>query len=153
MPNVTIYFLKPINVSVQKGDTAYFTNAKDVGYAQSSTSTTTPHKASPLKRVVKIGEIILIQSLSVGSVNPHIICNMPQHLYNIYYPTDINDPDSCVDVKTGCLNIGSFIMFSKDNKANMSSILGYYASAQFRNNSTHEAELFNVGVDLFESSK
>ena len=66
----------------------------------------------------------------MGSVNPHIICNMPQHLYNIYYPTDINDPDSCVDVKTGCLNIGSFIMFSKDNKANMSSILGYYASAQ-----------------------
>ena len=49
--------------------------------------------------------------------------------------------------------LGSYIMFSKDNKANMSSILGYYASAQFRNNSTDEAELFNVGVDIFESSK
>ena len=47
----------------------------------------------------------------------------------------------------------SFIMFSKDNKANMSSILGYYASAEFRNNSTDKAELFNVGTVFTESSK
>ena len=44
-------------------------------------------------------------------------------------------------------------MFSKDNKANMASLLGYYASAQFRNNSTDEADLFNVGVEVVESSK
>ena len=54
---------------------------------------------------------------------------------------------------TNCLDEGSFIMFSKDNKANMGSMLGYYASAQFKNNSIEEAELFNVGMDTFESSK
>ena len=48
---------------------------------------------------------------------------------------------------------GSFILFSKDNKANLSSILGYYASVKFVNNSTSEAELFSVGMDIFESSK
>ena len=47
----------------------------------------------------------------------------------------------------------SFIMFSKDNKANMSSLLGYYASVEFRNNSTDKAELFNVGTVFTESSK
>tara|TARA_R100000781_G_C4037118_1_gene112696 strand:- start:63 stop:719 length:657 start_codon:yes stop_codon:yes gene_type:complete len=47
----------------------------------------------------------------------------------------------------------SFIMFSKDNKVNMSSLLGYYASVEFRNSSQEKAELFNVGVDFFESSK
>ena len=48
---------------------------------------------------------------------------------------------------------GVFIMFSKDNKANLSSLLGYYANIQFVNNSTEEAELFSVGADVFESSK
>ena len=48
---------------------------------------------------------------------------------------------------------GSFIMFSKDNKVNMSSILGYYASVEFRNSSKIKSEIFNVGTDFFESSK
>jgi len=48
---------------------------------------------------------------------------------------------------------GSYIMFSKDNKANMSSILGYYASVEYRNSSQVKSELFNVGTDFFESSK
>ena len=47
----------------------------------------------------------------------------------------------------------SFILFSKDNKANMSSILGYYASVEYRNSSQIKSELFNVGTDFFESSK
>jgi hypothetical protein len=47
----------------------------------------------------------------------------------------------------------SFIMFSKDNKVNLNSILGYYASVELRNNSTDEAEIFNVGTRFFESSK
>ena len=44
-------------------------------------------------------------------------------------------------------------MFSKDNKANLSSLLGYYAETKFVNNSTEEAELFSVGTEVFESSK
>lgn len=47
----------------------------------------------------------------------------------------------------------SFILFSKDNKVNMSSALGYYAEVKFKNTSTTEAELFSVGCDIFESSK
>tara|TARA_B110000858_G_C17774619_1_gene461568 strand:- start:1340 stop:1696 length:357 start_codon:yes stop_codon:yes gene_type:complete len=46
-----------------------------------------------------------------------------------------------------------YIFFTKDNKANLSSILGYYARANIRNNSTSEAELFQVSADYFESSK
>jgi len=48
---------------------------------------------------------------------------------------------------------GSFIMFSKDNKVNLSSVLGYYASVTLKNNSQEKIELFNVGADVFESSK
>ena len=49
--------------------------------------------------------------------------------------------------------IGDFIMFSKDNKANLNSLLGYVAEVEFRNNSTEEAELFRVGAEISESSK
>ena len=48
---------------------------------------------------------------------------------------------------------GSFILFSKDNKVNLSSLLGYYAELKIVNASVEEAELFSVGVDTFESSK
>jgi len=47
----------------------------------------------------------------------------------------------------------SFIFFSKDNKVNLSSALGYYASATLRNDSLEKAELFNIGASVFESSK
>ena len=46
-----------------------------------------------------------------------------------------------------------FILFSKDNKANLSSILGYYASVKLVNDSAVASELFSVGMDMFESSK
>ena len=47
----------------------------------------------------------------------------------------------------------NFIMFSKDNSANLSSLLGYYADIKFVNKSTDKAEIFSVGCDVFESSK
>ena len=47
----------------------------------------------------------------------------------------------------------SFILFSKDNKANLSSALGYYAEVKYKNTSTIEAELFNVGAEILGSSK
>ena len=46
-----------------------------------------------------------------------------------------------------------FILFSKDNKANLSSILGYYADVKMASDSKVESELFAVGMEVFESSK
>jgi|TARA_R110000744_G_scaffold184624_4_gene304038 hypothetical protein len=48
---------------------------------------------------------------------------------------------------------GSFILFSKDNKANQSNALGYFAEITMASNSTSSVELFSVGVEIFESSK
>ena len=48
---------------------------------------------------------------------------------------------------------GDFIMFAKDNQANMSSLLGYFARFRFENNSYDPAELYAVSADYFESSK
>tara|TARA_R100001594_G_scaffold149706_1_gene208318 strand:- start:1858 stop:2211 length:354 start_codon:yes stop_codon:yes gene_type:complete len=49
---------------------------------------------------------------------------------------------------------GAFIMFSKDNTANMSSLLGYYAKVQLTNNNVSEhSELFSLEAGFDESSK
>tara|TARA_R110002096_G_scaffold397901_1_gene593862 strand:+ start:310 stop:972 length:663 start_codon:yes stop_codon:yes gene_type:complete len=52
-----------------------------------------------------------------------------------------------------CVTTASFLLFSKDNDANLSSMLGYFAKVNFKNNSTGFAELFAVGSEITQSSK
>jgi hypothetical protein len=47
----------------------------------------------------------------------------------------------------------AFIMFSKDNRKNLTSITGYYAEVEMKNDSQEYAEIFAVGSEIFESSK
>ena len=46
-----------------------------------------------------------------------------------------------------------FVFYVKDPVGYLGQLKGYYAEAQFRNNSTKYAELFAVGSEVFESSK
>jgi len=48
---------------------------------------------------------------------------------------------------------GSFILFSKDNRVNMASPIGYYGQAKFKNDSTTKGEMFSAACEVFESSK
>jgi hypothetical protein len=48
---------------------------------------------------------------------------------------------------------GSYISFAKDKRINTSSLLGYYASVKFVNNSKKKIELFSIGSEISESSK
>ena len=47
----------------------------------------------------------------------------------------------------------SFILFSKDNRKNLTSITGYYAEVEMKNDSQEYAEIFTVGSEIFESIK
>jgi len=72
--------------------------------------------------------------------------------------TDVNHGTSTIEVDdTGYVypsitNIHYFF-FSKDRRANMSGILGYYALVEYRNYSKNAAEMFVTGVDFSSSSK
>tara|TARA_Y100000296_G_scaffold53037_1_gene60736 strand:- start:95 stop:463 length:369 start_codon:yes stop_codon:yes gene_type:complete len=103
----------------------------DVAYYTSNTTTLGSHVHSSYGDIVKIGDIV-----SIDRTTSTIVCNWNPNPANALYPTN-----------------GEFIMFSKDNKANLSSLLGYYAEAKFVNNSPSEAELFSVGTEIFGSSK
>ena len=118
----TLTFTKPLNASVQVGDTAYYVTT-------GSTEAFTTNSSS----VVEIGVISAI-------TNPQ--SNSPTITITNFL------------VPAGTIN-NAFILFSKTNCANMSSILGYYNEVVFRSNkaSTDHEELFNVGMDYFVSSK
>ena len=125
MPLIVLRFNRPLNVSVQVNDVAYFSNPDQVGVAGNPqggpwAGTTTPHLKNDQNEIIKVR----VNSV-LGSFNQYFADLRPS----------------------------SFIMFSKDNKANMANMLGYYASIEYRNNSTDKAELFATGVDVHESSK
>ena len=99
-------------------------------YGPNYAATTTPHFTNTRENIVSMGVIIAVTLTS-------ITCDMPDPLLAQYNPPTIAD----------------FIMFSKDNKANLSSLLGYYSLLKIRNNSTSKAEMFSIATDFAESSK
>jgi len=148
MVSIRLTFQREINVSVQSGDLVYFSNPTPVGVARSwpdnGGGTRTPHLTSDQADIILIGPVQEIRyrrvQRSTGEqlIFTDIFAGMDQNLFNQYFEQ---------------LRPESFIMFSKDNKANMANMLGYYASIEYRNNSTDKAELFATGVDVHESSK
>jgi len=155
MPIITLNFPFELNVSIQANPNATW-NAPigaDVAYYVHSTpvsapgppheATTTPHSFEILhpaqlstaeSGIIKVGPVLSVTQWN--GVTSSITCDMDLAQFNLYGPPN-----------------GQFVLFSKDNKANLSSILGYYAEVEFINTSKDEAELFSVGVDMFESSK
>ena len=63
---------------------------------------------------------------------------------------DVNNDN--VGVATQPIN-GSFIMFAKDSRINLSGLVGYYAEAKFKNNSQEKAEMYSIGSEITPSSK
>ena len=47
----------------------------------------------------------------------------------------------------------AYISFAKDKSVNTTSLVGYYMSVNFINDSTHKVELFSIGSEISESSK
>ena len=126
MPTVTLTFANKINESAQVGDTAYYETTSSQGGFTTSLNSSTPTTENVY---VNIGTI---RSIAAGRLS--MIVN--------------------TSLTTGQIPTTShFIFFSKDNIANMSTTLGYYAEVKLKNNSTTEAELFSIGCDIFESSK
>jgi len=46
-----------------------------------------------------------------------------------------------------------FILFSKDNRSHISALRGYFAEVKMKNDQTTQCELYDVGSEIFESSR
>ena len=123
MPEIAIQVTRTDYPSLQIGDTAYYSNVTSTAGFNTSSSFT------------KIGLIIGITptTLDDGTETTTLTCE--------------------IDTTTPAPTTSDFIFFSKDNKVNLTSLLGYYASVKFKNNSTSKAEMFSIGCEIAESSK
>lgn len=129
MALVTLTFLnQPLNTSCQVGDIAYYV------------STTNTLKGATNDFIVEDGTGITEIGTIVQITNPFVT------------PVIIVRAIASYPGNSSTLT-GKFIFFSKDNKANLSSPLGYFASVKFKNNSLTEAELFAVSAETSVSSK
>ena len=130
MPAATLQFSAPLNVSCQVGDTVYYVATTAVGGFDTNYTST---DASATNNVIEIGQVRQINNAS--SQSPTIIAETTLGYSQINNLAD------------------TFILFSKDNKANLSSPLGYYAAVKMVNdNSVDAGELFSVAAEVFESS-
>ena len=121
MSVVSINFPFPLNVSVQIGDIAYYANTVQVQQ----------FNTAGYPNITQIGNIINITPWN-GTFSQIDVFWNPNPIFSPLPPS------------------GSFIMFSKDNKANLSSALGYYAELKLENNSLDESELFAVNTGVLK---
>ena len=50
-------------------------------------------------------------------------------------------------------SINDFLFFVKDNRVNITSLLGYFAKMKFENDANSKVELFSISTEINESSK
>tara|TARA_R110000772_G_scaffold2822_1_gene10237 strand:- start:753 stop:1124 length:372 start_codon:yes stop_codon:yes gene_type:complete len=123
MPNITFTLTHPLNQAVQPATNDVAYYANTISYVLADTSTVDFSESA-----VKLGPIV-----AVDYAQKTITCDVPN---STVLPTT-----------------GSFFFFEKDNRANMTSLLGYYTEVEVRNNSTEKVELFAMASEIFESSK
>jgi len=125
-----------INISLQVGDDVYYCHNTSWGGFD-----TVDHENFTQTGIAYIGKCLGVNRGAWGSPTNAIRVDVaePDPVRQAILATDIRQRD--------------FLMFSKDNKANMSSILGYYAETTFVNDSPEKAELFAVSTEFSESSK
>ena len=95
-----------------------------------STSTSGGFSTVDYNNIVEFGIVVSIGANSIDVVYDEM---------NVAVPTIVPTPD--------------FIMFSKNNQVNSSSLKGYYAEIEFKNYRTDKIELFSIGAEVSESSK
>tara|TARA_R100000152_G_C6781151_1_gene215058 strand:- start:704 stop:1213 length:510 start_codon:yes stop_codon:yes gene_type:complete len=169
MPTLTLTFPNAINDSLQIGDMLYHITTttqtlSDGGYSYVDSQDGTAYDGSnpPIfyenqsgnatqayasygannTSLVEIGNVTNMQNTRGGTLTT---ANQIQ----AYISTTATRPTQYVDAS----NPGSFIMFSKDARANMSSLMGYYAEVELTCTDTEEAEIFAVNSEVVESSK
>mgnify|MGYP003121275182 CR=1 FL=1 len=123
MPNITFTLTHPLNQAIQPGTNDIAYYADTSSYPLANSNT-----IDFADTVVELGPIVAV--------------NFPQKTITCDVPNSAVLPTS-----------NDFVFFSKDNRANMASLLGYYAEVEVKNNSTEKAEIFAMGSEIFESSK
>ena len=120
---ITLNFSNALNCSVSVGDSVYFTPITITGGYKVASTSTMQFLGTVISVSDQYLQPVLVIKNNTMSVTPMLVPGQ------------------------------TFISFRKNNKANLTSLKGYYAEAKFENNSKEKAELFAVGSEIVQSSK
>ena len=117
-------FSYDINVSIQPGDIVYYTEP-----VNDQSGTNHPNSGATNTKPRRFGIVV-----------------------------DVNHDSYVVTVDTTgystvTLTDQYYLFFSKDRRANVSGIIGYFAETEYRNYTKQQAEMFATAVDYVQSSK
>ena len=114
--------------SLQVGDIVYFKSADNLnvvdGFQQFGEGSTSLGDLQSINNTT---------SLDDGTQTTTLVINVT----NTNYTPSIND----------------FLFFVKDNRVNITSLLGYFAKMKFENDANSKVELFSISTEINESSK
>ena len=144
--NITIKNLR--NVSVQVGDDFYFVPVSVLGAGVAIWKVNATE-------VIYLGPIVaILREEHIDSLPNHNSFDVGAHQFVIDVDPQLTTLPSGQIISGLVLpSEQDFLMFGKNNKANMSSMLGYYAELNFRNDSKEYAELFSICSEIQESSR
>mgnify|MGYP001377513151 CR=1 FL=1 len=123
---ITLTLQNELNISLSIGDTVWYTSLSMAG----------GYEVSDTSNVLKLGTVE-----SVNRETKTIQVSRPHDPADLNYTGPPTIPPS------------HYLMFSKPNVFNTSSLKGYYAQIRLDNNSTGKVELFAVGSEITQSSK
>jgi len=129
MPVVQIDFNFPLNISVQPTDILYVTLCNAATGNQAGRN----HISSFDTKPEAYGEIIQVDFDN-----------------NIIWVQTNGFP---VSSHNTTITMSHYLFFSKDRRANLSGMLGYYAEVEYRNKTKKQAEIFATATNFVESSK
>ena len=137
-----------LNAPVQPSDLVYYVPTTSVG---TNTSLTIFEKGQ-YANIVQFAYVLEVdrEDYLQNHYRYHSISPEENQIKVIWSDND-NDSDGNPDKPLP--SDADFILFSKSKPNNTSSLVGYYASANFVNDSNKKIELFSVGSEISQSSK
>ena len=126
MPDLILQFPRADYPSLQVGDIAYYVDTETTG------GFTVNDNDTDLTLMGNVRAINHSTSLDDGTLTTSI---------TVFIGDNVPAP-----------NANNFVFFKKNN-VNLTSLLGYYGSCKFVNDSNLEAELYSTGCEISESSK
>jgi len=145
MANLNITFQYDLNTSLQIGDTMYYLNME------------TPHTLTDNEYTLNTATGAFTEDQSGNPTQQYGDQDNMVKMGTIVGITENNNGSSTINCVIDNLltrpTTASYFLFGKDNRANMSTLAGYYAEVEFVNDSTEYAEIFSVGSEIVESSK
>jgi len=124
-----------VNVSLSIGDKVYFTgNVSGSGGFDTSDGVVDSGGTDGQSNLIYLGKVFSITQ------------------NDFTFVIHIEDDDGSLS-QVSSLTQSSFIFFAKDNKVELSSLVGYYSKVRLSNDSEVRAELFATSMDVSQSSK